>query len=242
MTSSLPPPAPLVNSHPMITRSNASVHKPRAYLCLTPFLDTLFSQALFALKEPHGFKSASKHPEWLLAMEEEIQALWQITLGLWFLTHLTKILLAVVGFSKPNCYLMVPLSTIKHVLSPKATHNKLVSTLMRLSSPSLNPQLFALFYHLLPRLVGLFGNLMSRMHFYMAFLIKKSLWNKPQVMLILATLIMCIALIRLFTALNKVHRLGFTILALSFYNLVFVAAGPTLLSLFISGKSALFTC
>jgi len=59
----------------MITRSKAGVHKPRAYHCLAPFLDTLFSQALFALKEPHGFKSASKHPEWLLAMEEEIQAL-----------------------------------------------------------------------------------------------------------------------------------------------------------------------
>ncbi|RVW74885.1 Retrovirus-related Pol polyprotein from transposon RE1 [Vitis vinifera] len=32
-------------------------------------------QALLALKEPRGFKSAAKHPEWLSAMDDEIHAL-----------------------------------------------------------------------------------------------------------------------------------------------------------------------
>jgi hypothetical protein len=32
-------------------------------------------QTLLALKEPRGFKSAAKHPEWLSAMDSEIQAL-----------------------------------------------------------------------------------------------------------------------------------------------------------------------
>ena len=137
---------------------------------------------------------------------------------------------------------MVSLSTIKRVLSPKATHNKLVSTLIRLSALSLNPQLFTLFYHLLPPLVGLFGNLMSRMHFLHGILNKEVFMDQLLVMLILATLIMCVTSIRLFKALNKLHGLGFTILALSCYNLVFVSAAPTLLSLFISGKSTLFTC
>lgn len=34
-----------------------------------------FFQVLLTLQEPQGFKSAVKHLEWLLAMDDEIQAL-----------------------------------------------------------------------------------------------------------------------------------------------------------------------
>ena len=65
----------------------------------------------------------------------------------------------------------IPPSSVIAFTSPLAsptslpTQNKLVSTLIRLLALSLNPQLFALFYRLLPPLVGLSSNLMSRMHF-----------------------------------------------------------------------------
>ena len=63
------------NTHPMVTRGKASIFKPKAYHALTFSHSSQFFQVLLAIQEPRGFKSGAKHPEWLLAMDDEIQAL-----------------------------------------------------------------------------------------------------------------------------------------------------------------------
>jgi hypothetical protein len=62
-------------SHPMLTRAKASIFKTRhpAHLSLVESFGLL--SALLASTEPKGFKSATKNPAWLAAMDEEIQAL-----------------------------------------------------------------------------------------------------------------------------------------------------------------------
>ena len=71
------------SSHPMITRGKASIFKPRLYHAMNVLSSSQTFQALLALKEPWGFKPATKHPEWLSAMDDEIQALK--TNDTWFL-------------------------------------------------------------------------------------------------------------------------------------------------------------
>ncbi|RVX04761.1 Retrovirus-related Pol polyprotein from transposon RE1 [Vitis vinifera] len=63
------------SSHPMITRRKAGIFKPRLYHAMHISSSSQLFQALLALKEPRGFKSATKHPEWLSAMDDEIHAL-----------------------------------------------------------------------------------------------------------------------------------------------------------------------
>lgn len=86
-SSTIPPPisnnsspsfvAPLahIDSHPMMTQAKSGISKPKAYPIHTVFPSSKFLHSLLALKEPQGFKSASKHPEWLASMNEEMQAL-----------------------------------------------------------------------------------------------------------------------------------------------------------------------
>jgi transposase InsO family protein len=65
-TSSLPvPPAPLI-THPMQTRSKSGIFKPK--LGYTAHID-------YNLTEPTTYSTASKHPQWCNAMDEEFQAL-----------------------------------------------------------------------------------------------------------------------------------------------------------------------
>lgn len=59
----------------MITRSKVGIFKPRHLLDLASLEKSPLHQALFATKEPCGFKSAAKNPAWLSAMEDEMQAL-----------------------------------------------------------------------------------------------------------------------------------------------------------------------
>ncbi|GFZ05453.1 hypothetical protein Acr_17g0010250 [Actinidia rufa] len=68
-------PTTSTNTHSMITRGKVVIFKPKAYHALEISFSSQYFQALFALKEPRGFKSAVKHPEWLSAMDDEIQAL-----------------------------------------------------------------------------------------------------------------------------------------------------------------------
>ncbi|KAL6347468.1 hypothetical protein AAG906_025990 [Vitis piasezkii] len=51
------------------------IFKPRLYHAMHISSSSQLFQALLALKEPRGFKSAAKHPEWLSAMDDEIHAL-----------------------------------------------------------------------------------------------------------------------------------------------------------------------
>jgi hypothetical protein len=59
----------------MITRGKAGISKSKhySYICQIPSSPLLSS--LLVMKEPKGFKSAAKSPEWLAAMEDEIHAL-----------------------------------------------------------------------------------------------------------------------------------------------------------------------
>jgi hypothetical protein len=59
----------------MLTRGRAGISKSKHYnyVCLIPASPLLSS--LLAMKEPKGFKSAAKSPEWLAAMDDEICAL-----------------------------------------------------------------------------------------------------------------------------------------------------------------------
>jgi hypothetical protein len=75
------PPALLIasvphqNSHSMITRGKTGISKSKhySYVCQVP--SSLLLSSLLVMKEPKGFKSAAKSPEWLAAMDEEIRAL-----------------------------------------------------------------------------------------------------------------------------------------------------------------------
>lgn len=75
------PPSPLVEvappaapqpSHPMVTRAKAGIFKPHYPVDLA---STALLSALASSSEPRGFKSATKHPHWLSAMQEEMDAL-----------------------------------------------------------------------------------------------------------------------------------------------------------------------
>lgn len=63
------------NSHPMITRGKVGISKSKQYnyVCQIPSSPLLSS--LLVMKEPKGFKSATKFLEWLATMEDEIRAL-----------------------------------------------------------------------------------------------------------------------------------------------------------------------
>ena len=62
-------------SRPMITRARDGIVKPRILHSLCPFTTPPWFRVHLAVKEPRGFKSAVKHPAWLLAMDDEISIL-----------------------------------------------------------------------------------------------------------------------------------------------------------------------
>ena len=161
----------------MITRRKAGVHKPRVYHCLAPFLDTSFSQAFFALKEPRSFKSTSKHPEWLSAMEEEIQALRQN--HTWTLvprpSHKN-----IVGCRWVFKTKLLPNGSVKRYkvrLVAKGYTQQAGLDFNETFSPIIKPATVGLILSL----AITFGWSLRKLdvHFYMAFLIKKSLRNNP---------------------------------------------------------------
>lgn len=75
-----PTPVPPPTGHPMTTRAKAGIFRPnhRADLAHTS-AHTLYS-SLFASTDLKGFKSTVKHPHWLTAMHQEMEALhWNNT-------------------------------------------------------------------------------------------------------------------------------------------------------------------
>lgn len=75
--SPTPPPPPVLQPsvHPMTTRSRAGIFKPKHFADLATLGSSSIHVALFANKDPKGFKSAAKHTKWLEAMNEEMSAL-----------------------------------------------------------------------------------------------------------------------------------------------------------------------
>lgn len=62
-------------THPMITRGKARIVKPKNFVDFSSLGTTGLVHALFTSTIPKGFKSTSKHPHWLMAMDEEMSAL-----------------------------------------------------------------------------------------------------------------------------------------------------------------------
>nr|TKR79696.1 hypothetical protein D5086_0000269580 [Populus alba] len=63
------------NLHSMITRAKAGVFKPKHLSYVTTLMPSSLVHALITTQEPHSFSSASKHPDWVIAMNEELDAL-----------------------------------------------------------------------------------------------------------------------------------------------------------------------
>ena len=59
----------------MIRRGKTGIFKPRLYHAMNVLSSSQTFQALLALKEPRGFKFATKHLEWLSTTDYKIQAL-----------------------------------------------------------------------------------------------------------------------------------------------------------------------
>ncbi|RVW33283.1 Retrovirus-related Pol polyprotein from transposon RE1 [Vitis vinifera] len=72
-----------LGSHLMITRAKAGIFKTRHPANLGVLGSSGLLSSLLASTEPKGFKSAAKNPAWLVAMDEEVQALQQN--GTWIL-------------------------------------------------------------------------------------------------------------------------------------------------------------
>ncbi|KAG6736096.1 hypothetical protein POTOM_061203 [Populus tomentosa] len=63
------------NLHSMITRAKAGVFKPKHLSYVTTLMPSSLVHALITTQEPHSFSYASKHPDWVIAMNEELDAL-----------------------------------------------------------------------------------------------------------------------------------------------------------------------
>ena len=122
-----PPVAPPAPSHPMITQSKNSIHKPKSlptdFLAKPP--PKAFVSSTGSLEvEPTCFTLVSKSPQWREAMNAKFTALMRVH-GLWFLISptwnlLDVILLDVDGFFILNVNLMAILRDTKPVWLPKA--------------------------------------------------------------------------------------------------------------------------
>ncbi|KAB2632865.1 hypothetical protein D8674_029112 [Pyrus ussuriensis x Pyrus communis] len=81
-SASVPAPAP-PNSHPMITRAKAGIHKPKVFTATKHSLPASVDSITCLPSTPTTFLQASKNPNWMQAMQAEFQAL-QSTEGLDF--------------------------------------------------------------------------------------------------------------------------------------------------------------
>nr|GEU96075.1 putative zinc finger, CCHC-type [Tanacetum cinerariifolium] len=76
-TSNMPPLNTTTSSHMMTTRSKTGIFKPRHIADLASFTTHPLHVALSSISEPKGFKTTAKNPQWMAAMNEELQALQQ---------------------------------------------------------------------------------------------------------------------------------------------------------------------
>ncbi|GKF13122.1 retrovirus-related pol polyprotein from transposon RE1, partial [Tanacetum coccineum] len=78
------PPAPPATAptepssvHQMKTRSKSGIFKTKHSPDFVSLTSHALHAALFSLVQPKGFKSAAKHPQWMAAMHDEMEALKQ---------------------------------------------------------------------------------------------------------------------------------------------------------------------
>lgn len=62
------------NSYPMLTRGKTSISKSKRSTYFCQILSSLLLSSLLVMKEPKQLKSATKSPEWLATMKDEIRA------------------------------------------------------------------------------------------------------------------------------------------------------------------------
>ncbi|KAJ9542859.1 LOW QUALITY PROTEIN: hypothetical protein OSB04_029365 [Centaurea solstitialis] len=63
------------STHQMQTRSKSHFFKPRHFADLAHVTESSLLTVLYAANDPKGYKSASKNPKWVMAMDDEIAAL-----------------------------------------------------------------------------------------------------------------------------------------------------------------------
>src|SRR3954464_7908719 len=111
--------------------------------------------------------------------------------------------------------------------SQKALLSNRELTSMTPLAPSLRLPLFVLFFLWQSPINGHFANLMSKMHFLMAILKKRSTWSNPQAIATKDILLMSAVYVELSMALSKLLVLGFNGLVPFSLQLVFYAVGLT---------------
>lgn len=105
----------LPNTHSMTTRAKAKIFKPKHKVNLA-FLDAhILRFSLFVTHNPKGFKSASKHPQWMSAMQDEMMLSNLTTRGPWYPDLITQMWSILNGFFRPSTTLMELLNTTKHI-------------------------------------------------------------------------------------------------------------------------------
>lgn len=134
-------------------------------------------QPFLSLKEPKTLKTAFKFANWTKAMHEELDALKDN--NTWTLVP-RPINANVIGSKwvyRTKYRVDGDIDRLKLALLLKDTHKFLALTLARRLVLLLSPSPFVLSYHWLFILDGPFGNLMSKMLFFMDFSTKEFLWK-----------------------------------------------------------------
>src|SRR4051812_6502077 len=127
-------------------------------------------------------------------------------------------------------------------LSQKASLSNRELTSMTPLAPSLRLPLFVLFSLWQSQINGHFANLMSKMHFLMAILRKRSTWSNPQAIATKDILLMSAVYVELSMVLSKLPVLGFNGLVPFSPPLVFYAVGLTRPYLFFHKELTSYIC
>lgn len=127
--------------------------------------------------DPENYVDAKGQSEWEKAMLIEMDSLWIITLGIYFLDRKERTLWNVNGFIRPNLPLKVLLSVIRLLWSQKDSLNRKESTILR-PFPELKIwTMFNLFSLLLLTSDDRSIIWMLRTPFYMVTYLKRFTWN-----------------------------------------------------------------
>jgi hypothetical protein len=131
-----------------------------------------YSVSQISSSEPSSHITAMTHPLWRQTMHVEFDAL--LKNKTWHLVppQLTSILLILNGFSNSRITPTDLLLATKLVWWPRDSSSSMVSIMMLHSVMSSSRPLFACCYLWRSLVVGLFGKLISKMHFCMVFLMK----------------------------------------------------------------------
>lgn len=131
----------------------------------------------------------------LLLCMMNIRHYYRITHGTLFLLLPTIISLVVNGSTRSNINQMVPSTGSKLVVLLKAIHSVKTLIMRRLLALSLSPLLFVRSSIFMHHCNGRSDNWMSRIPFFMAILMKRSICDSPQVLLILLALTMFVGFV-----------------------------------------------